>query len=245
MMDVGMGRKEFSGGRGGRPGPEGRRPQRRILPRNSRPSVLPIMKATVAAMVLGVFAASALVIPGTSGTWPANWPKELEPLRERSRTTEWATGSQEDSHAIPFADRADFEKHWPVFRKLLKPGARVTLRSPQESGSPVEDLTKPSVIVHAPPAGVALDGEKTFRTGFTWPESAYLPDRTLPEYVVSEEKEGKKRWVPLVAGSARKGFHYRARIDLSLVVDGSVIDLNRIRFPEGVTVVDARKGLAE
>jgi hypothetical protein len=202
------------------------------------------MKATVAAMVLTFFAASALVIPGTRGTWPEDWPKELEPLRERSRTTEWATGSQEDSHAIPFADRADFEKHWPVFRKLLKPGARITLRSPQESDSPVEDLTKPSVIVHAPPAGVALDGEKTFRTGFTWPESAYLPDGSLPEYVVSEEQGGKKRWLPLVAGAEQKGFQYRARMDLTLVCDGMIIDLNRIRFPEGVTVVDARDGLA-
>lgn len=203
------------------------------------------MKATVAALVLSVFAASALVIPGTRGTWPEDWPKELEPLRERSRTTEWATGSQEDSHRIPFADRGDFEKHWPVFRTLLKPGARITLRSPQKAADAVQDLTGPSVIVHAPPAGVALDGEKTFRTGFTWPDSAFLPDGTLPEYVMSEEKDGKKRWVPKLGDADRIGFQYRARIDLTLVVDGSVIDLNRVRFPEGVTVVDAREGLAD
>ena len=203
------------------------------------------MKTPVLTLSLTVLSASALVIPHDRGIWPEDWPKELEPFRERSRTTEWATGSQEDSHRIPFADRADFEKYWPVFLQLLKPGARITLRSPQKAADAVEDLTKPSVIVHAPPAGVAFDGEKTFRTGFIWPESAYLPDGTLPEYVVSEEKEGKKRWIPLVAGTDRIGFQYRARIDLTLVTDGSVIDLNRIRLPEGVTVVDARKGLAE
>jgi hypothetical protein len=66
----------------------------------------------------------------------------------------------------------------------------------------------------------------------------------LPEYVVSEEQGGKKRWLPLVAGAEQKGFQYRARMDLTLVCDGMIIDLNRIRFPEGVTVVDARDGLA-
>lgn len=34
----------------------------------------------------------------------------------------------------------------------------------------------------------------------------------------------------------------RARIDAGLVVDGQVIDLNRVELPEGVRVVDRRFG---
>lgn len=203
------------------------------------------MKSIVSILALTALTASALVIPRDRGEWPEDWPKELERLREQARTTEWATGSQEDSHRIPFGTRGEFEKYWPVFQRMLKPGARITLRSPEAEASAVQDLTAASVVIQAPPAGVALDGEKTFRTGFAWPESAYLPDGTLPEYVIEKTDDGKKTWVPLVMAEDRAGFQFRARIDLTLVCDGEIIDLNRIRFPKGVAVVDARAGLPE
>ena len=199
------------------------------------------MKAPVCLLSLTLITASALVIPHERGDWPEDWPKELEALRERARTTEWATGSQEDSHAIPFETREDFEKYWPVFAKLLQPGAVLTLRSPEKEASAVQDLTAASVVIQAPAASVAFDGEKNLRTGFQWPQSAYLPDGTLPEYVVDEKTDdGEKTWVPLPKGEKPKGFQYRARLDITLVCDGAIIDLNRIRFPEGVKVVDAR-----
>ncbi len=201
------------------------------------------MKAAVFLLALTVLTASALVIPHERGDWPENWPVELEPLRESARTTEWATGSQEDSHSIPFGTREDFEKYWPVFAKMLKPGAKLTLVSPEKEATVVQDRTKASVVIQGPPSTVALDGEKTFHTGFQWPESAYLPDGTLPEYVIQKIDGEKKTWVPLLKAEDRVGFQYRARIDLTLVCDGTIIDLNRLRFPEGVTVIDARSPL--
>jgi len=41
-------------------------------------------------------------------------------------------------------------------------------------------------------------------------------------------------------GPHTRGFIYRARVDLTLVVDGQVIDLNRIRLPADTLVIDRR-----
>jgi hypothetical protein len=33
------------------------------------------------------------------------------------------------------------------------------------------------------------------------------------------------------------GFHFRARVDVMLIVDGDIVDTNRLTFPEGVKLV--------
>ena len=43
-----------------------------------------------------------------SGTWPSSWPKELEPLRNLSRTYEGPLAPNQH-YAIPFTKREDFE----------------------------------------------------------------------------------------------------------------------------------------
>lgn len=186
--------------------------------------------------------AFALVVSHDRGSWPQSWPRELEPLRDHAQSIEWATGSQEDSHYIPFPTRAEFERFWPAIAKLLKPGSQLILRTPQSEREPgvLDDLTVPSVIIHAPSASVAFDGKMTLRTGYVWPESVYLPDGTLPEYIVEATENGIKKWVPLEVGKKPRGFRFRARVDITLVSDGNIIDLNRIRFPCGVRVVDER-----
>ena len=199
------------------------------------------MKACSLLVVLSALTASALVIPMDHGAWPDTWPKEMEALREQSRTTEWATGTQEDSHTIPFKSREEFEKYWPVLSSLLKPGAKLTLRFPEKTASSVQDLTKTSVVIQAPAASVAFDGKKTFKTGYEWPKSAYLPNGQLPEYVYEKGDKEEKHYVPMLKGDELKGFHYRARIDIMLICDGKIIDLNRIRFPKGVIVEDLRE----
>ena len=194
------------------------------------------MKTSLLILAITAVTASGLSIPHNRGEWPESWPKELEALRERAKTTEWATGSQEDSHQISFESRDDFEKYWPAFIELLGPGSILKFHGPDEEGN-----IAPGVEIQAPSASVAFDEKaktkRTFKTGYTWPKSAYLPDGTLPEYV---EAAGPGKYVPLKDIENPKGFRYRARIDIVLFCDGKIIDLNRIAFPKGIKIDDQR-----
>ncbi len=79
------------------------------------------------------------------------------------------------------------------------------------------------------------------RTGPPWPAELVSPKGELPEFVTSVDEDGKLRWVdPRTAGGKGRGFLYRARVDLELVIDGQVIDLNRIPLPTDTPVVDQR-----
>lgn len=113
------------------------------------------------------------------GTWPENWPQELEPLREQSRTL---TGSllELTFYEIPFTSRAEFEAAWPHILKIRTRGVPITLlRSPHE----------------------------------------YLG--TL--------NAGVRIWHPT----------YKTR-NIWLVVDGDIVDLNRIPLPPETTIIDRR-----
>src|SRR5258708_4199665 len=74
-------------------------------------------------VLLTVGVASALVMTQDKGTWPADWPKALEPLRANARTIEVANGTQENVYEITFTDRDTFEKIWPTILALKTPGA--------------------------------------------------------------------------------------------------------------------------
>lgn len=188
--------------------------------------------------------APALMMSHKTGTWPKNWGEALEPLRKQAITAEWATGTQEDHHQIQFDTAADFDKYWPLLAKLLKPGAQLTLTAPgkAEMGTAKKAVSGARVFVLAPSASVAFDekGKQNFHTGYQWPKSVYLPDGSLPEYVGYDGNGEGRQLMPLLDREAHQGFQYRARIDITLVCDGEVIDLNRFRFPAGVTVVDQR-----
>jgi hypothetical protein len=80
---------------------------------------------------------------------------------------------------------------------------------------------------------------KTLKPLPPWPESVKLPNGQLPEYVVLFDD--KTTWVPADANHTLKGFEFRARIECELVVDGKIIDLNRIRLPANTPIVDKRK----
>ena len=60
------------------------------------------------------------------GTWPAIWPKELEPLRKHSRTLE---GPRQllRHYAIPFTDRDEFESAWPHIVEVKSKGTSIRL----------------------------------------------------------------------------------------------------------------------
>jgi hypothetical protein len=60
----------------------------------------------------------------------------------------------------------------------------------------------------------------------------------LPEYVVIQN--GK--WAALERSAIRSGTErwFRARVDIVLITDGSIVDLNRIPLPADTPIIDNR-----
>ncbi len=114
------------------------------------------------------------------GTWPSDWPEELEPYRERAETARGPVGNDAAYYSIPFLDRSDFEKAWPALLKVKTEGAPVTLRSTS--------------------AGSAM----------VWVVRWLSPGR-------------------------------QAGLAIDLYVDGTVIDLNRIRLRDHTPIIDQRQ----
>jgi len=195
-----------------------------------------VRKTTVALVLLSVmcFSSPTLGIIGVSdfGSWPEDWPKELEPLRKQARTIDVAIGIQESIYAIRFSDRATFERCWPVLCQVKSKGAPLKIYSVGSAAPTVASSNKAAAVrIHAPARGMS----GSLAIGPPWPAAALLPDGQLPEYV---EHVGDT-WVPAAAGKPFF-FHFRARVDLELVVDGKVIDLNRIPLPADTPIVDTR-----
>ena len=178
----------------------------------------------------------ALVMTSNRGNWPDSWPKELESLRDRSKTVEVAHGIQETVYEIPFESREEFEKAWPHILELKSKGAPIILeKSPSTyavSGSSMPTGVRilwPSGGTRELPDGTRLEVKAP------WPESIKSGRGELPEYVTAE---GGK-WIPVTGGEPR-GFLNRARVDIMLVMDGRVIDLNRIELPSETPIIDKR-----
>lgn len=180
----------------------------------------------------------AVVMIANSGMWPEDWPKELAPLRPAAKTLDVVTGIQETIYEIPIPDRETFEKIWPALVKIRTPESSVTLyaakSAPPKAWGTLLSNEHPTVRIYAPSrskgnaqaiaAVVGKQGE-------------------LPEYVVQEkDAAGQTLWSPADPRADRppRGFYYRARTDLELVVDGKVVDLGRVKLPEDARVVDHR-----
>jgi hypothetical protein len=189
-----------------------------------------------------------LVMTTGHGTWPADWPKELESYREQAKTIGIAAGNQEDVFEISFRSREQFEKIWPVIQTLKSEGAPLTLitagSAPGWAG--LFDNNEPVLRIYAPSyttgAVKTPDGKTVRRPVPPWPDSAKLPNGQLPKYVwLSDDKT---TWVPADTNhnplKGFKGFEYRARIEIEIVVDGKIIDLNRIRLPVDTPIIDRR-----
>lgn len=86
------------------------------------------------------------------GTWPKDWPRELESLRQQSRTYE---GPLQPllHYAIAFAKREEFEAVWPYILKVKSPGAPVILKRGPSFW--LGNEAKAGVCIHTPPAGEA------------------------------------------------------------------------------------------
>jgi hypothetical protein len=239
--------------------------------------------------ILGVAIVALLLWPTVSpgrvglanrGHWPSDWPKELEPLRERSKTIGVGTGLQETIYQIPFDSRAEFEKVWSVLLKLKSRGGTLTIeRVGTEPADrwPGASNEKPCVRIYGPTdshvgvgpglteagKGAAVRKEdlaearrleverlvsegQMLRASPPWPKDLYDDEGRLAEWVSAErDGEGQLRWVRASRGGRVRGFLHRARVDVQIVVDGDVIDLNRIPLPPDTPIIDRRWEKAE
>lgn len=160
----------------------------------------------IAAIALIAFASSlsAMYSVANKGMWPKDWPEELEPLRETSRTLVGPILEQQH-FAIPFRDRESFEKNWPHLVSVKTAGAPIVLkRGPNFF---LGDQFKAGVVIHCPPKGV--------------------DDKAVAN--------------PFQADKARRGAsRFMSTCYIELVVDGSVVDLNRILIPQNTPIIDER-----
>lgn len=195
----------------------------------------------ICVLLTSACASLALVMVQSKGTWPESWPKELEPLRKRAVTYDVASGTQENVYEIPFDDRAEFERLWPVFLQLKDKGGKLTLLSvaPDHQGHSVFHTAGPTVRVLAPSGSSVKFREAEERVVMAppWPDDIYDEEGRLPEYVAWDGEQ----LVGVTSSKGVRSFVYRARVDLTLVVDGRVIDLNRIPLPPDTIIVDRRK----
>ncbi len=197
----------------------------------------------VLALTLFSTSSIALVMTREEGIWPESWPKELELYRKQAKTIELAAGNQENVYEIGFENREEFEKLWPIILKLKDKGAPIRLRSiekPFKKGG-LFNNEKPVVRIYShvwPAYGTSRPGGKKLIPAPPWPESIKSHTGELPEYIMRSE-DGNS-WIP-VGEKKPKGFMYRARTEIELVIDGTIIDLNRIYLPSNTPIVDKRK----
>ena len=196
-------------------------------------------------LIFGVNSAYALYQVTNEGEWPKNWPKELEPLRNQSRTL---THNQLNIHEIPFTSRGEFESAWPhILRVKSKKAPLVLLSSPDDRLGHMKAgvrilsprtgaFVNPKGTHTTPGAESALPGGEFLRIGPPWPDHIKSESGALPEYVVN--KNGK--WVTYSEKEGEEYFVGRARIDIELVVDGHIVDLNRIPLPTDTPIIDKR-----
>jgi hypothetical protein len=216
---------------------------------------------------LAIVPGRALVTTADSGRWPADWPEELEPFRERAQTIGVATALQMNIHQIPFETAEEFRNVWPLILDLKSKGGTLTLYYAGSEAPAWPDLSNevPCVRICAPSGGITRSRppegvpepdlpddpkyeelQKLVEAGMAlnaappWPESAYLPNGELSEYVASEWVDGRFTWVPAKIEGERRGFLHRARVDIELVVDGDVIDLNFTHLPNDTRIIDKR-----
>jgi len=199
-----------------------------------------IILFAVITMLVSSFCSGAMMVSET-GMWPDSWPVELQPYRAQARTIMIAAGNQENVYEIRFENREEFEKLWPIILKLKDKKAPLRLSSIEK---PIKgrlfNSDKPVVRVfsHVYPAWPQRrSGDWKLRPAPPWPDSVKSPTGELPEYVAMSED--RSTWIP-VEEEKPMGFMYRARTEIELVVDGTIIDLNRILLPPDTPIIDRR-----
>jgi hypothetical protein len=149
--------------------------------------------------------ALALYRVANKGLWPTNWPKQLDSLREKSRTL---VGPHFElrHYTIPFKTREEFESRWPHILEVKSSGAPILLRRGPNFWL---DKGKAGVCIHTPPEG--------------------------------KEPISGDQIKPAVPGASPfAGGRLDQTVYFELIVDGEIVDLNRIQLPADAPIIDER-----
>jgi hypothetical protein len=183
------------------------------------------------------------------GMWPDSWPKQLDRLRPQARTL---AHGQHTVYEIPFTQRAEFESAWPCILAVKSSQAPLVLLSSPDMW--LGHSMAAGVRVRCPPTGQlvtfkgtnyppgsesAIADGKFLRVGPPWPDDIKSPSGALPEYVIIDN--GKWRaFDSKDFGGPNERTIRRARIEVELIVDGDIVDLNRIPLPADTPIIDKR-----
>ena len=190
----------------------------------------------VAVLAVALASAAVAMISTQKGRpFPASWPAELAAYQAQATKVDVMHGIQETVYEIPFANSDEFAKAWPYLLKLKSKGAPLILENSPSTYSVSGSKMSAGVRVLWPADGFTVipDGSRLSTQG-PWPDSILSASGALPEYVV--EENGK--WVPFKG--QQQGFRNRARVDIMLMVDGEIVDLNKIALPADTPIIDHR-----
>ena len=165
-------------------------------------------------------------------------------------------GIHETLYKITFDTPEDFEKTWPAILKVKDKSAPLILERSPFYYPRLGKGIKTGVLILCPTGGqLAMgDGEIKFTDAWGTMVRTYDgPSEKLPEYVVAEDgkwspfdgTEGKDfsfraRTKDFLGQALRRGAVFRARTDIVLITDGSIVDLNRIPLPAATPIIDNR-----
>jgi hypothetical protein len=198
--------------------------------------------AAVVTAFFGLAPAWGFVSVHEKGTWPADWPEQLESFRDRARTFDVGTTVRESVYEIRFETKEEFEQVWPTLLQLRTEGSPLrvsSVDSPDELRTGMFPNDAPAVRIYTPVYGSSAQrpGGAMLPVGPPWPRAIMLPNDSLPEYVAISDDGA--RWVPVV-GKSPDGFRHRARVDIEIVADGKVLDAKQILVPAGIPLIDNR-----
>lgn len=219
--------------------------------------ILPTSILIAAVLVTSICSAEWLV--SNTGNWPKSWPAQMEPLRSQSRTL---LHDDYTMYHVRFTGRAQFEAAWPHFLSIATDGSPVTLSRGHDRWTAVD--FNAGVVVFTPNTGqMIVPGDKQTTiyqpeavsalqegklrslagtylvVGPPWPDTIHGESGKLPEYVVADGLEWQAITKEEIRDYATKTIRL-TRTEIQLIVDGKVVDLNRIQLP--TFVVDKRFG---
>ncbi len=184
------------------------------------------------AIALGAVATlSALVTTTAQGTWPGDWPAELEPYRGNSSTIGVATGCQSVQYAIPVDTTEEFREVFAAALKVRTPNSPIRIMDSIGLASDGEE-GRAFVSIECPPWGrISLGGteaaewkDATPLTEESVADAIAVPEDQLPPEWVAQDRDGS--WIAFVdlptgEERSRYGFFFKARTDITIQV-GSV-----------------------
>ncbi len=209
------------------------------------PLVLPVVAAFCVVAHAGLIFSLGFHAFWPPGLSPKGWSNDLQPPPERTTRRGWFfqyDDVRETLFEIQFNNRDDFERIWPAILSLKSKGAPLTLKKGATSYRQQDSVARGVQILY--PLRHQKGLSKPGIDPNTLAQFLQSTD-TPPEYI--EIEGGRPKPFTGMLPSPLSGVLtkltkpvYRARTDLILVVDGNVVDLNRISLPADTPIIDQR-----